>query len=65
LPQAPGELHVALERVFRQSLDGDFAAGDRRGGPEVAGGRGVRLDGEFSSAVVLIPAFKCQVVVAV
>src|SRR5262249_41147498 len=35
---------VALEAVFGEAQDRDAAAGDGRGGEEVAGGRGVRLD---------------------
>ena len=42
--QTFAEGHVALQAVARKALDRHFALRDRRGGEEVAGGRGVGLD---------------------
>src|SRR5262249_38990972 len=46
------ETDVALEAVLGQAGDGDAAAEDRGGGPEIGGGGGVGFDGIPSWTVV-------------
>ena len=51
--QAVAEGHVALQAVAREPFDRHLAAGDRRGGEEVAGGRGVGLDRVVAALIAL------------
>jgi hypothetical protein len=52
------ESHVALNARRPQSFHGDRAPGDRRQGEEVAGGRGIGLDGVIAATIARGPHVK-------